>query len=55
MLPRVLSLAMALYLCVSVSVCLTVTSRCFIKTGGRIELVLYGDMEASFNQSYNVL
>jgi len=38
---------------VSVSVCLTVTSRCSIETDGRIELAF--GMEASFDLSYTVL
>jgi len=45
MLARLLAIA----LCLSVCVCLSVTSRCFVEVVGRIELVF--GMKASFDQS----
>jgi len=45
-------LAMALYPCLSVSVCLSVTSRCSINRDEWINVVF--GMGASFDQSYTV-
>jgi len=51
--PRDTVLARVLAMNVSVSLCLSVTSRCSIKRGERTNLVF--GMEASFDQSYTVI
>ena len=48
-----LTLVLAMVRCLFVCVRLSVKSRCFIETAGRVELV--SGMETSFDLSYTVL